>query len=381
MQHFQFYKRLLTLSLLLGMTVLLVGRPAMVDAQSNCLPLCIANGNVGIGTTDPTRRLEVVTDTGGATNHLISFLSTADNGKGSLFGVDTVNRKMYWRLNDSGDYRWEFQNAQGAPTFTVLNNSDLVTYRNIHIDPNYAIGVSGGDAFSFPYAGQTMGGLALGWFKRNNTGRGQMWLSGQDGMVFFTNGDGEHPRMAITVDGKVGIGNADPTHTLQVNGPSVYFTGDLSVDGTTTTGVLQITGGSDLAEPFEIVNADDIQPGMVVAIDPDNPGQLRLATAAYDRTVAGVVSGAGGINPGLVMQQEGSLMAGSHPVALSGRVYVYADAGNGAIVPGDLLTTSAVPGHAMKVIDYDRAQGAILGKAMSKLEKGTGLVLVLVTLQ
>jgi hypothetical protein len=143
--------------------------------------------------------------------------------------------------------------------------------------------------------------------------------------------------------------------------------------------VLQITGG-DLAEPFEIANADTIEPGMVVAIDPDHPGQMRLATAAYDRTVAGVISGAGGIEAGVLMYKDGTTPT-SHPVALTGRVYVYADATNGAIEPGDLLTTSDTPGHAMKVTDHERAQGAILGKAMSRLETGKGLVLVLVTLQ
>jgi len=35
----------------------------------------------------------------------------------------------------------------------------------------------------------------------------------------------------------------------------------------------------------------------------------------------------------------------------------------------------------MKVLNYEMAQGAILGKAMSVLENGRGLVLILVTLQ
>jgi hypothetical protein len=56
-------------------------------------------------------------------------------------------------------------------------------------------------------------------------------------------------------------------------------------------------------------------------------------------------------------------------------------AANGPIRPGDLLTTSAIPGHAMRVDDPARAQGAILGKAMGALERGEGLVLVLVGLQ
>lgn len=49
--------------------------------------------------------------------------------------------------------------------------------------------------------------------------------------------------------------------------------------------------------------------------------------------------------------------------------------------PGDLLTTSGTPGHAMKAANPAQAQGAILGKAMTPLEEGCGLVLVLVSLQ
>ena len=84
---------------------------------------------------------------------------------------------------------------------------------------------------------------------------------------------------------------------------------------------------------------------------------------------------------GTVSSAEEGAMEGGENVALTGRVYVQADATNGAIEPGDLLTTSDTPGHAMKVTDHTKAQGAILGKAMSSLAEGQGMVLVLVTLQ
>jgi hypothetical protein len=146
---------------------------------------------------------------------------------------------------------------------------------------------------------------------------------------------------------------------------------------------ITIEGGADLAEPFPISKPDQnkaISPGSVVVIDDQNPGQLRLSDQPYDTRVAGVVSGANGINPGIQMQQQG-LLEGGKNVALTGRVYVLADAAGGAIKPGDLLTTSSTPGHAMKVSDHARASGAILGKAMSGLQQGKGSVLVLVTLQ
>jgi hypothetical protein len=143
--------------------------------------------------------------------------------------------------------------------------------------------------------------------------------------------------------------------------------------------VLQIDGGADLSENFAI--GGSAEPGMVVVIDSDRPGALCTSTSAYDRRVAGIISGAGGVQTGMLMSQVGSVADGEHPVALTGRVYCWCDASGGAIQPGDMLTTSSKPGHAMKVTDYARAQGAIIGKAMTSLETDSGLVLVLVNLQ
>lgn len=169
-------------------------------------------------------------------------------------------------------------------------------------------------------------------------------------------------------------GSAIPVITLDGN--------DADSKGRITTQVLEITGGSDLSENFDITSEDDSpKPGMIVCIDPSRPGQLTVSSRAYDRTVAGIMSGAGGVQPGMLMGQRGTAANGKHAVALTGRVYCQADASNGAIEPGDLLTTSGLPGHAMKVTEQGRAQGAIIGKAMSSLSEGTGLVLVLVSLQ
>lgn len=155
----------------------------------------------------------------------------------------------------------------------------------------------------------------------------------------------------------------------------------LRVVGKTQTNVLQVLGGSDLSEGFD-VGGDEIEPGTVVSIDPANPGKLIAATCAYDKKVAGIVSGAGGVNVGMIMGQEGSIANGSHPVALSGRVYCKANGGANGIEPGDLLTSSDETGRAMKAVDHDSAQGAIIGKAMTALKPGeSGLVLVLVNLQ
>ena len=153
----------------------------------------------------------------------------------------------------------------------------------------------------------------------------------------------------------------------------------LTTNGQLFVNVLTIRGGADLAEPFRM-SEENIPAGSVVVIDEAETGQLRLSTRAYDTRVAGVVSGANGVKPGIMIQQDG-LNDGGRNVALTGRVYAKATAKNGAIHAGDLLTTADLPGCAMKVSDHGRAQGAILGKAMSGLREGDGMVLVLVTLQ
>jgi len=172
--------------------------------------------------------------------------------------------------------------------------------------------------------------------------------------------------------------------TAGINGGGVFaFEKNGGGSNVVSVPVLEIRGGSDIAEPYAVAPAADVQPvpGMVVVIDPDKVGELKVSVKAYDHAVAGIISGANGVNTGLTLTQKGSVADGTLPIANVGRVWCYVDAdANGAIRAGDLLTTSNTPGHAMKA-DSTHANGAVLGKAMSSLESGKGMVLVLVGLQ
>ena len=140
---------------------------------------------------------------------------------------------------------------------------------------------------------------------------------------------------------------------------------------------LQSASG-DVAERFP--SAAQLAPGSVVSIDPTAGGKVIAATSAYDRRVAGVVSGANDYNPGITLR-AGDELKQAVPVTLTGTVYCLASNVNGPIRAGDLLTTSNVPGHAMRATDNDRAHGAIVGKALADLDGDRGLVMILASLQ
>ncbi|MFV9676167.1 MAG: hypothetical protein ACNYVW_00700 [Methanosarcinales archaeon] len=131
------------------------------------------------------------------------------------------------------------------------------------------------------------------------------------------------------------------------------------------------TGSSDVAEYFPV--AEDPEPGTVMVIGVDS--KLQSSGKAYDTTVAGIVSTA----PGVALGTNESGNEGEKLIAVAGRVPCKVDASYASVKPGDLLTTSDTPGHAMKATDPQI--GTILGKALEPLDSGTGVIEVLVTLQ
>ncbi len=178
--------------------------------------------------------------------------------------------------------------------------------------------------------------------------------------------------MVLGHDGNVGIGTTNPTSPLTVQGNVAIKSASSGLT------VVELGEGLDYAEGFNVADNGKATPGTVVVIDPKHPGRLAVSTSPYDLKVAGIVAGAKGLGSA-VRVGTGRF---DRDVALAGRVYCNVDATDAAVEPGNLLTTSGTPGFAMKVTDPGRAQGAVLGKAMEPLAKGSkGQILVLVTLQ
>jgi hypothetical protein len=159
---------------------------------------------------------------------------------------------------------------------------------------------------------------------------------------------------------------------FSTNGLAGRFIGNVEV-----TGDIRLVN-ADCAEDFDILGTETIEPGTVMVLTPE--GALQQSQQAYDKRVVGVISGAGNLKPGIVLDKQES-QGNRLPIALMGKVYCKVDAQHSPIEVGDLLTTSPTPGHAMKANNPQQAFGAVIGKALRSLSGGCGLVPILIALQ
>ncbi len=156
-------------------------------------------------------------------------------------------------------------------------------------------------------------------------------------------------------------------------GTAAFFKGNVIVTGDVSF------PGADCAEDFTISQAVTAEPGTVMALS--STDELMPSVRPYEKKVVGVIAGAGCHRPGIIMDKQVESALRRQPIALVGKVFCKVDASYGPIEVGDLLTSSATPGHAMKASDPARAFGAVIGKAMAPLPEGQGLIPILVSLQ
>ncbi|MCW5933494.1 MAG: hypothetical protein KIT45_04235 [Fimbriimonadia bacterium] len=336
---------------------------------------------IGIGIASPDSDLHVHRATAGTvaahsnavlavennTSAYINLLTPAANESGILFGNPTSNVAGGVIYNASGNPNGLQLRTNGNVTKMAITDTGRVGINNTAPAAGLQIDAPAGDVFR-ARAGTTTRMIILegGNVGINTTAPAAgLQVDAPVGSDVFRARAGTSTRLIILENGNVGIGTTAPDQLLTVNGIA-------KVD------VLQIVG-ADLAEKFPM--SEETQPGMVVMIDPANPGKLCVAKGAYNRKVIGIVSGANDFPAGAILGHYPGNEAGV-PIAMTGRVWVLADATQRAIELGDMLTTAERSGYAMSVRDFRKAQGAVIGKAMTGLKKGeVGMVLVVVNLQ
>jgi hypothetical protein len=353
-----------------GSSVNVIGGFIMNRAFNGAIGATIAGGGLGsnIGNSPNEVGADFGSIGGGWGNRVTGAWGTVPGGvDNQANGLASFAAGNGARANHDGAFVW---NSYGrAATSFSANRFHVFAQNGFSVDYDVQRQDGGGSHWAGfgIFGGQTLSTWTGAYLDDNGDWYSRYVIAyGEGNEQAYIGGDG--------IGNDVQIGSMNPTVT------EVYMWNAASgCHMNLHVATLIINGGCDLAEPFEI-STERVAPGSVLVIDEAHPGRLKLSTQPYDKRVAGVVSGANGVHPGISLHQAG-VNEGGENVALSGRVYVLADADQAPIEPGDLLTTSATPGYAMKATDPARTQGAVLGKAMSGLKAGKGTVLMLVTLQ
>jgi trimeric autotransporter adhesin len=133
---------------------------------------------------------------------------------------------------------------------------------------------------------------------------------------------------------------------------------------------LVIDTGADVAEIYTS-HDPTLDPGDVVAYDPSLATGVQKAQTEYDQATLGVIT----THPGLVIGNVDAEGEVALPVALAGRVPVKVSTINGTIHTGDYLTSSSIPGVAMKATQ----SGAMIGIALDEYsEPEVGSILMFI---
>jgi hypothetical protein len=200
--------------------------------------------------------------------------------------------------------------------------------------------------------------------------------------------DGYSSKAACTSNGGMAISNAAVvTGTITANYKALTTTAaQITPASGTTWGRVHLyfesaqitTINVDGARLWETTNADGLdyaedyptdpnnvpQPGDVVALEASNSSSLVIKADSTHQSVLGVVS----TKPGEELN-DGSVPSPYVPVALAGRVPVNVSTANGPIQVGDYLTSSDMPGVAVKAI----STGPVIGTAMENYDCNTTL--------
>ncbi|HMO65792.1 MAG TPA: hypothetical protein PKE47_11340 [Verrucomicrobiota bacterium] len=296
-----------------------------------------------------------------------------------ILGLDTwtLNQDAGIRLMEGGVLRWHLFNSSAEDKFVIAPNQG----RAIFIDQTGAVGINTANPKRLVHVGSPSRDFS------NDEVHVEAGISIQDRDKEFVVTPANGERWVLYAQGgSIRWWSGQDVWFLD-NGGNLRLTGRINAAGATfdsnvSVRELEIRGGSDLAERFTPTpEATDLKPGMVVSYSSDGSQRILASTVPYDRAVCGIVSGGDGINPGVSLGQAGPPADGSLPVAHAGRVRCLADATYGPIAVGDLLTSSATLGHAMKADLGAESRGTIIGKATSGLESGRGWVWVHVMLQ
>ncbi|MBP6891067.1 hypothetical protein KBC01_01845, partial [Candidatus Parcubacteria bacterium] len=366
-----------------------------------------SNGNVGVGTSTPASNFSIdgglllapTTTVPLAVNGSMYYDSTdgkfkcyqagswtnciGTGGTGEPAGSDS-----YVQYNNSGSFGgektfvWDDTNDRmGIGTSTPTSSLEIFSSTT---NPILTIS-SGENASSYDPRIRLSAGLGMPVAKFN------IGYDYSEDMFRIVAGDTmtANKGLEITPLLEVGIGTSSrPTYSL--NTIDAYFEGDTTFaglgifnNGVSITRLLLVTGdiiytgiiadaNPDLAEKF-FTKDESIESGDVVAVDVFNKEHIVKSDKEYQTSAMGVISTQPGIILGGLIETNGA------NVALAGRIPVKINLNNGEIKAGDYLTSSDIPGIAMKATKAGKVLGIALEDfSQSDFDSGKNKIIMFV---
>jgi hypothetical protein len=323
---------------------------SVTDQNGKTTPLALSTDKVGIGTNKPQNRLHVGSGSSSIHPDRVNAVVASNSPDAGVAIAQNTGVNVLLQASGAGGYLGTTSNH---PLVLRTNDQDRMA-----IDTSGSLRVGVGSTSIHPSrvnavvaSNKPDAGIAIA---QNSGVNVLLQASGAGGYLGTTS---NHPLVLRT--------NDSDRVVVDTNG-NVHVTGDIML------------ANADCAEDFDIAETEPVEPGTVMVVGEE--GVLHESRQAYDKCVAGVVSGAGNYKPGIVLDKQ-QAPSSRKPIALLGKVYSKVDASYAPIEVGDLLTTSPTPGHAMKANDPLKAFGAVIGKALRPLAEGQGLIPILIALQ
>ena len=266
--------------------------------------------------------------------------------------------------------------------------SGLTAISNLRISPNSKIILTAGDtavggkieaADNIISSGQ----LKTGSFSSapSNAGNGSLYFNSSDNKLYYWNGSSwvsVYGSGDLMVSGDVFLNSGvfyPSTNSTHEDQSTYFIVADTAGTGSIMTNAGNFaSGGTDFAEVFD--SDGDLTVGDLVEIAQgsdleSNLPKVKQSSSYQSQKMIGFVTDRAGFVGGMQTDMD---KISVKTIGLVGRVPAKVSSINGPIAVGDPLTSSAIPGRAVKAI----TAGPVIARSLENFSQGEGTILVFV---